>query len=136
MTMTAKELKDLRKKLNLTQHDFGLMLGFSQPQIRISELERGTMKISERIKLKCDEIKRQYSDKPFKTEAIVKNVESRDELMNALKTIMNNAWVSEPYEIETIRYADDIIAHVDDSDVFHINFKLMQNAKKELDTLL
>jgi DNA-binding transcriptional regulator YiaG len=45
--MTGKELKAIRKRMKKTQWDFGVLLGFHHPQIRVSELERGVRKVSQ-----------------------------------------------------------------------------------------
>jgi len=47
-------VKELRKKLNLTQKEFGLLLGFKNPQVRISELENGKQKGSNQLIRYCE----------------------------------------------------------------------------------
>lgn len=44
--MTGKEFKTIRLKLGMTQQEFGKMLGYKRPQVRISEFERGVRPIS------------------------------------------------------------------------------------------
>ena len=44
MNWTKENIKVLRKRLGLTQTEFGEQLGYAQPQVRVSELERGEMK--------------------------------------------------------------------------------------------
>jgi len=44
--MTGQEVREIRKRLGMSQGDFGSLLGFHHPQIRISELERNVRKVS------------------------------------------------------------------------------------------
>lgn len=47
--MEAKELKEFRESLDLTQEIFGQQLGFKKAQIQISQLESGRRPISTRL---------------------------------------------------------------------------------------
>jgi len=48
--MTAEELRAFRVSQGLNQTEFGGILGYHQPQIRISEFERGVRVIPKRIR--------------------------------------------------------------------------------------
>lgn len=58
--MTGKQIKEIRLKYNLTQTDFGNLLGYADgsAKVRISELENGKIRITatiERLALYIDE---------------------------------------------------------------------------------
>jgi len=48
--MTGEELRTIRLHLGLTQDQLGQILGYGQPQRRISELERGARRIVDRVR--------------------------------------------------------------------------------------
>jgi len=50
--MTGTELKQIRKRLNMRQQEFGVMLGFSEAgaAVRISEMETGKLPISSKTR--------------------------------------------------------------------------------------
>ena len=59
MKWTPENIKALRKRLGLNQTEFGQQLGYAQPQVRISELERGEMKPGGAVMLLLDMLDKQ-----------------------------------------------------------------------------
>lgn len=49
--MTGPEMREIRNRLHLSQEVFGRKFGYHQPQIRISEFERGERKIPFRMQV-------------------------------------------------------------------------------------
>ncbi|MFQ5472043.1 MAG: helix-turn-helix domain-containing protein [Dehalococcoidia bacterium] len=47
--MTRRQFKALRLKLGLSQREYGELYGFSMPQQRVSEIELGTIGISNQV---------------------------------------------------------------------------------------
>lgn len=47
--MTGPELKEIRKSLGMGQEEFGKLFGYHQPQVRISEFERGVRVIPQKV---------------------------------------------------------------------------------------
>lgn len=47
--MRGPDVKRLRDRLGLTQSAMGTLLGFGTPQIRVSELERGSAPVSAQV---------------------------------------------------------------------------------------
>lgn len=45
-----KSFKALRERMGLNQADFGKLFGFSRPQQRVSEIERGEKKVSNQVR--------------------------------------------------------------------------------------
>ncbi|WP_157815891.1 helix-turn-helix domain-containing protein [Spirosoma pollinicola] len=51
--MKGFEIKNLRLKLGLSQEEFGQILGYQKPQVRVSELENGKKEVSNQIVAAC-----------------------------------------------------------------------------------
>lgn len=51
--MTPQELRDLRKSFNLTQTEFGYLLGFASPNKTISNMETGESPITPQTARLC-----------------------------------------------------------------------------------
>lgn len=67
--MNAMEFMALRRKLGLTQQQFGEKLKFAHPQPRISEIERGKQPVSPHVAALCEYIEREWEgdfEKPKK----------------------------------------------------------------------
>lgn len=56
--MNGSEIKALRKRLGMTQTDFGNALGYSVPAVRVHEIESGKVAISTQVRLLCVYIER------------------------------------------------------------------------------
>jgi DNA-binding transcriptional regulator YiaG len=50
-TWTPERILILRRRLRLTQTSFGVLLGYANPQIRVSELERGIVPVSGKLRV-------------------------------------------------------------------------------------
>ena len=48
--INAQYCKDVRKSLKLNQAEFGKLLGFSSPSVRISEIENKKVNVSNQVK--------------------------------------------------------------------------------------
>lgn len=51
MAITGRDIRKFRTELGLTQAEFGMELGFANPQIQISQLESGVRPINRRIEM-------------------------------------------------------------------------------------
>ena len=58
--MNRREFKAIRQDLNLSQQQFGMILGFGEPgaKMRVSEIERGDIPISRHVEVLCRYIER------------------------------------------------------------------------------
>ena len=64
MKWTPENIRSLRKRLGMTQQELGDFLGYSQPQIRISELERGERNPSGAVQRLLDMLAEKYEYEP------------------------------------------------------------------------
>jgi len=60
---TPEDLLLTRMRMKMNQTDFGAILGYRFPQVRISELERGVSPIPLRVRRICEEIHRKLSER-------------------------------------------------------------------------
>ena len=59
MEWTPENIRFLRKRLGMTQQELGDFLGYSQPQIRVSELERGARNPGRAVQRLLDMLEKQ-----------------------------------------------------------------------------
>lgn len=70
--MQGLDIKKFRLDLGLSQEQFGKLLGYQKPQVRVSELERSQKTVSNQIAALCGLIEenRQLKEKIKKSENI------------------------------------------------------------------
>lgn len=51
--MQGSEIKGLRLSMSLSQEEFGKLLGYQKPQVRVSEIERGVREVSNQVVTIC-----------------------------------------------------------------------------------
>lgn len=57
----GKSVAKIRLRMKMNQSEFGALLGYHQPQIRISEIETGRKRVPKRIEMVCGEIKKKIA---------------------------------------------------------------------------
>lgn len=62
MKMTTKQFIRLRKRLGLSQKQFGEVLNFGSPQPRVSEIERGKRGVSAHVAALCKFIEKEHAN--------------------------------------------------------------------------
>lgn len=56
--MTNIDFKQLREDLGMKQAEFGRLFGFTAPQVRVTEIETGRIKVSAQVEMLCRYIRK------------------------------------------------------------------------------